>query len=134
LLWGAATAVATPIVVAAMRYLTPRPAPRREVVGKRDELPSVGNQMSNNWKIARVGNVDVAVALDAKGEVVAYELRCTHANCSLHWEPDDDSFHCPCHGGRFGANGEPIEGPPSRPMKRLKTERDGADVVVVVGG
>jgi len=133
LLWGSVVVIGAPIVVAAMKYMTPIPRTRRQSVGRVSELPTIGAVENGSWKIARVGDVDVAVANDGEGGIVAFELRCTHANCSLQWKSNDDSFHCPCHGGRFDAHGQPIEGPPGRPMKRLSTERRGGNVFVVVG-
>lgn len=134
LLRGSAVAIGAPIVAFAVKYLTPPPTQRRQSVGNAHDLPTIGSGKDETWRIARVGDVDVAVANDGKGDVIAFELRCTHAHCSLTWKENDDSFHCPCHGGRFNANGEPIEGPPGRSMKRLKTERRGEEVIVIVGG
>lgn len=134
LLWGSAAVIGLPIVAAAMKYLTPIPAPRRHNVGAVESLPTIGDGKKEAWKFAHLGDIDVAVASDGKGGVVAYELRCTHANCSLQWRENDRSFHCPCHGGRFDVNGMPIEGPPGQPMKRLNTERHGDDLFVIIGG
>lgn len=41
----------------------------------------------------------------------AGEPRCTHLGCRLTWNPEEESYDCPCHGSRFDKDGNRIEGP-----------------------
>lgn len=43
--------------------------------------------------------------------------RCPHMGCSLKWNPQEHSWDCPCHGSRFGQNGELIDNPAMRDLK-----------------
>ena len=50
---------------------------------------------------------------------IVFSPVCTHLGCQVEWETGDGQFHCPCHGGRFNRDGEPVAGPPSHPLQRL---------------
>lgn len=64
----------------------------------------------------------------AENTVVAYGQKCTHLSCAVIPRPSENIIHCPCHEGVFDlATGEPLAGPPRRPLARVHVEvRDGA--------
>lgn len=68
----------------------------------------------------------VVVRLD-ETNLVAYDRLCTHLLCPVIPEPDHGYLHCPCHEGYFDiATGQPLAGPPQRPLARILLEvRDG---------
>jgi nitrite reductase/ring-hydroxylating ferredoxin subunit len=54
---------------------------------------------------------------------VAYSQKCTHLSCPIIPKPQQGEFHCPCHEGSFDLiSGEPLAGPPRRPLVRVKLE------------
>jgi Rieske Fe-S protein len=55
-------------------------------------------------------------------EVVAINATCTHLGCIVTWKEDQKIFQCPCHDGRYDAQGRVISGPPPRPLNRHKTK------------
>lgn len=70
-------------------------------------------------------------------QILALSGECTHLSCPVQQRPLEVSgsgtmapLTCPCHGGMFSRTGEPIAGPPKRPLRRytldtLPTDPDG---------
>ena len=55
-------------------------------------------------------------------EVVAINATCSHLGCIVTWKDENNIFQCPCHDGRYDAEGRVISGPPPRPLRRHKTK------------
>jgi cytochrome b6-f complex iron-sulfur subunit len=53
------------------------------------------------------------------GELVALSAVCTHLGCIIQWEKEKQDFLCPCHAGRYTADGAVISGPPPKPLAKL---------------
>ncbi len=54
---------------------------------------------------------------------VAYSQKCTHLSCPVIPKPQEGHLRCPCHEGIFDlASGQPLAGPPRRPLVRVKLE------------
>jgi cytochrome b6-f complex iron-sulfur subunit len=59
------------------------------------------------------------------GEFLAMSAVCTHLGCVVAWQEQAEEFLCPCHGGRFSAEGQVLGGPPPSPLEPLGVELDG---------
>jgi glycine/D-amino acid oxidase-like deaminating enzyme/nitrite reductase/ring-hydroxylating ferredoxin subunit len=59
-----------------------------------------------------------AVYRDDSGELHTLSARCTHLGCIVGFNRAERTWDCPCHGSRFAATGEVIEGPAVRPLPR----------------
>jgi thiosulfate dehydrogenase [quinone] large subunit len=63
-----------------------------------------------------------AVAVRVAGRrVLAYSAVCTHAGCTVAYDPSQRLLACPCHGARFdpAANGTPVAGPATEPLAKV---------------
>ena len=72
-------------------------------------------------------------------EVIAVSAGCTHLGCIVTWDEENKIFKCPCHDGKYDAEGKVISGPPPAPLQRHKTKiEDGrillSTVTVPFGG
>ena len=50
-----------------------------------------------------------------RGKVIP---NCPHMGCRLEWNPDEESYDCPCHGSRFDREGHLLDGPAQTDCKR----------------
>ncbi|WP_404469361.1 FAD-dependent oxidoreductase [Sutcliffiella horikoshii] len=70
------------------------------------------------------------IQLDAK-KVGAYKDKegtchllkpiCTHMGCDVVWNDAERSWDCPCHASRFSYKGDVLEGPATKPLKRVES-------------
>jgi Rieske Fe-S protein len=67
---------------------------------------------------------DSAVLLRvSESEYRAYSRRCSHAGCSVEYDPPSRCLKCPCHHGAFdGRMGHVMYGPPRRPLDEIVLE------------
>jgi nitrite reductase/ring-hydroxylating ferredoxin subunit len=63
---------------------------------------------------------------------VAYSQKCTHLSCAVVYEAETGRLACPCHHGFFSAaNGQVLQGPPPRPLPRVRIEIRGSRIVAL---
>lgn len=62
------------------------------------------------------GGEKLAAYVDPEGALHLFSARCTHLGCTVGWDAGDGVFACPCHGSRFGTEGEVVNGPAARPL------------------
>ncbi len=63
----------------------------------------------------------------------ALDARCTHMGCPVKPDAASGGFLCPCHAGRFDAEGVPVSGPPKAPLAALQVREDGGLLVLERG-
>ena len=108
------------------RYLTPRSgsmaAGGEAVRVREEEVPADG---------ALVLPEDGVAVVRRGVELFALDLACTHLGCTV--TATESGFACPCHGSRFGGEGEVLNGPAPRGLVRLEVERRDGDLLVPRG-
>ena len=89
--------------------------PPRRIEGAETLLP--GGSLYFNYPTRN----DPAVLLrSSDGEYKAYSRRCSHAGCSVDFDPSSRCLKCPCHRGTFDARmGYVMFGPPRRPLDEI---------------
>lgn len=63
------------------------------------------------------GGDKLAIHRRADGSLVRLSALCTHLGCVVHWNSLEKSWDCPCHGSRFAASGEVLNGPAVNALK-----------------
>ena len=54
---------------------------------------------------------------------VAFSAICTHAGCLVQYDPSNQQFLCPCHGGVYDARtGQVLQGPPPSPLPSIPVQ------------
>ena len=75
----------------------------------------------DGWLMNRVRTLAYVKRIK-EDEVIAINATCTHLGCIVSWDEDLQIFKCPCHDGRYDAEGRVISGPPPAPLKRHETK------------
>lgn len=70
------------------------------------------------------------IVRDEKG-FLSISAVCTHLGCIVVWNGDHNMFLCPCHGGKFDAEGINVAGPPPRPLDLFAIRLDDNGSLVV---
>jgi glycine/D-amino acid oxidase-like deaminating enzyme/nitrite reductase/ring-hydroxylating ferredoxin subunit len=83
------------------------------------EIEDVVKLQPGSGALVKLADETAAAYRDREGALVAVSPVCTHLGCRVHWNDIEKSWDCPCHGSRFTPEGEVIEGPAIRPLKRL---------------
>lgn len=93
----------------------------RDLAGEEVRKVAFTRLIRDGWSIRLVEEY-VWVRRTADANLIVFEPHCTHLGCAYDWKPDERQFHCPCHGGKFNAEGVKIDGPPPRPLDRYATK------------
>jgi glycine/D-amino acid oxidase-like deaminating enzyme/nitrite reductase/ring-hydroxylating ferredoxin subunit len=70
--------------------------------------------------VVRRGRRRLAVSKDEQGVLSACSAVCPHLGCIVHWNTEERSWDCPCHGSRFSPRGEVLTGPARVGLKRVE--------------
>ncbi|MBG1266766.1 QcrA and Rieske domain-containing protein [Nostoc sp. WHI] len=115
-----------PVAIAACSSGTTSTSGDWQTVGTSAELDKTGQLLA---KDSPVGSV--LVVGTSKGEnLTAVDPTCTHAGCTVAWEPPTKTFLCPCHGSEYGVDGKVQKGPATTPLKTYAAKIEGTSVVV----
>ena len=68
----------------------------------------------------------------AQHDVKVFSSTCSHLACNVIWNKDTRMFECPCHTGRFDPEGQPVSGPPKKPLLLLPHKLEEGKLLVQI--
>lgn len=74
-------------------------------VSSEEEIPP------NCGAVIRHGTSKLAVYRDENGTLTRMSAVCPHLKCIVSWNTTERTWDCPCHGSRFDAHGQVLDGP-----------------------
>lgn len=101
----------------------------RVEIGKLSQLPK-GESLNFNFPTE---DEPAILIHTTDGQLKAYNNKCTHLQCPVFYEKEQEVLLCPCHQGFFDVkSGHPLAGPPQRELPLIELEIEG-DVIFAVG-
>ena len=105
-------------------------------VGRVENLGARGVKMlaykfmvKDGWMVLPQQGV-VWARTEADGKLTIFSSICTHLGCAVRWQGETKTFECPCHSGRFDADGRPVAGPPTEPLAVLEHKVENGNLLV----
>lgn len=114
-LWAATIAIVGSLI-GMVKLIYPQLTPevsKKFRIGWPDEFPPGTTQI--------VPERNVRIVSQSEG-LAAVSLICTHLGCVV--SETEDGFTCPCHGSKFGLQGQVLSGPAPRALRWLEVSRD----------
>ncbi|TAA72833.1 FAD-dependent oxidoreductase [Planococcus salinarum] len=93
--------------------------------GKAENLEGqAGDLQTDEGKVIQFNDQRAGAYRDQQGNLYVVDTSCTHMGCETHWNNAERTWDCPCHGSRFSYGGEVVEGPATKPLKKLMDDEN----------
>ncbi len=61
---------------------------------------------------------------DQDGQLHLVDTTCRHMGCEVEWNDGERTWDCPCHASRYDIDGNVIEGPTTKPLKKVEGDNN----------
>jgi thiosulfate dehydrogenase (quinone) large subunit len=131
---GAGTAGSSPTPPIAAASTSPASA-AAPAAGQLATLTSLKPRTALTFVDPTSGDPGILIRL-ANGSVVAFDAVCTHAGCTVEYDPPSGLLGCPCHGAVFDPthNADVLQGPAPVPLAALPIVVNKATGAITLGG
>jgi nitrite reductase/ring-hydroxylating ferredoxin subunit len=83
----------------------------------RGDVESLDQLGPGQGGIVKLDGEAIAAYRTPQGELHLRSATCTHAGCVVRWNGFERCWDCPCHGSQFSIEGEPLQGPATKPLE-----------------
>ncbi len=93
----------------------------KNFIAQRIDIPeeNTSNIQNGQAGIIEYKGQKAGVYKDNYGNIFAISTKCAHLGCELHWNADELTWECPCHGSRYDYKGNWIEGPTNKSLPNI---------------
>lgn len=85
-----------------------------------DKITSLAEIKNGEGRVVKYEGESYALYKEAEGKIHLLKSTCPHARCEVHWNGAELSWDCPCHGSRFGINGEVLTAPSVKGLVKVQ--------------
>jgi cytochrome b6-f complex iron-sulfur subunit len=110
---SAAAAGVAAFMAGGFLYPIPKKKRRPQFICLESDIPK-----GKPFEIQDLSGRKVLLMHDKNDQLIAIGTVCSHLGCAVYYRPKEDIFDCPCHQGVFDSQGNPVAGPPRRPLDR----------------
>jgi glycine/D-amino acid oxidase-like deaminating enzyme/nitrite reductase/ring-hydroxylating ferredoxin subunit len=91
---------------------------------KKEDVQRIEDLSAGAGAVLNEGMKPVAAYRNESGALFMNSAVCPHLKCIVHWNSEERSFDCPCHGSRFTGEGRVINGPANRDLEPIDHDTD----------
>ncbi|AWK50619.1 FAD-dependent oxidoreductase [Clostridium beijerinckii] len=93
----------------------------KNFIAQRIDIPeeSIVSLKNGQGGIVEYKGRKTGVYKDNDGRIFAVSTKCAHLGCELHWNADELTWDCPCHGSRYDYKGNWIESPTNKSLDEI---------------
>ena len=87
---------------------------------KKGDIETLQDLAPSQGAVLKEGSKPLAVYRDDSGQIYASSAVCVHLGCIVHWNTEEKTFDCPCHGSRFTYSGKVVNGPANKDLEPVE--------------
>ncbi|PRR82292.1 FAD-dependent oxidoreductase [Clostridium luticellarii] len=90
----------------------------KNFISQRINIPdeNLENIQRGHGGVVKYKDQKVGVYKDNDGNIYTVSTKCAHLGCELHWNADELTWDCPCHGSRYDYKGNWIQSPTNKSL------------------